>query len=177
MPVLGVLGWFGFVRRLSGLLPSAPRATSSKTYDRARVLSAPRSVNPFAPKPKTILEGFDGLLLPGEMCLVLGRPGSGCSSFLMSIAGQRETFLETKGDVRYAGIEAELMRKLYPGEVVYNQEDDVHLPTLSVGQTLDFALSTKTPGKRLPGTSTSDFRKQVLGASPALLGRLPLGRS
>jgi ABC-type multidrug transport system ATPase subunit len=42
------------------------------------------------------------------MCLVLGRPGSGCSSFLMSITNNRETFLETTGDVRYAGIEAEV---------------------------------------------------------------------
>jgi hypothetical protein len=39
------------------------------------------------------------------MCLVLGRPGSGCSSFLMSITNNRETFLETTGD---AGIEAEV---------------------------------------------------------------------
>lgn len=54
------------------------------------------------------LQGFDGLLLPGEMCLVLGRPGSGCSSFLMSITNNRETFLKTTGDVRYAGIEAEV---------------------------------------------------------------------
>lgn len=41
------------------------------------------------------------------------------------------------------------------------QEDDVHLATLTVGQTLSFALSSKTPGKRLPDTSTTDFRKQV----------------
>lgn len=47
---------------------------------------------------------------------------SSCRSFLMSIANQRETFLETTGDVRYAGIPADVMRKKYPGEVVYNQE-------------------------------------------------------
>lgn len=27
--------------------------------------------------PKHLLEDFDGCLEPGEMCLVLGRPGSG----------------------------------------------------------------------------------------------------
>lgn len=47
--------------------------------------------------------------------------------------------------------------------------DDVHLPTLTVGQTLDFALSTKTPGKRLPGTSPSEFRKQVLETTLKML--------
>ncbi|KAL7416554.1 putative ATP-binding cassette transporter [Mrakia frigida] len=116
---------------------------------------------PFAPKPKTILEGFDGFLAPGEMCLVLGRPGSGCSSFLQNIANQREGFMTVEGDVRYAGIPAGEMREHFPQEVVYNDEDDVHLPTLTVGQTLSFALSSKTPGKRLPGVSVKDFRKQV----------------
>ncbi|KAL7416336.1 putative ATP-binding cassette transporter [Mrakia frigida] len=116
---------------------------------------------PFAPKPKTILEGFDGVLLPGEMCLVLGRPGSGCSSFLKNIANQRESFLSVEGDVRYAGVDAAEMRKHFPGEVCYNEEDDVHLATLTVGQTLSFALSSKTPGKRLPGVSIKEFRKQV----------------
>jgi ATP-binding cassette subfamily G (WHITE) protein 2 (SNQ2) len=41
--------------------------------------------------------------------------------------------------------------------------DDIHLPTLTVGQTLNFALSTKTPGPkgRLPGISRSEFNVAV----------------
>jgi len=41
--------------------------------------------------------------------------------------------------------------------------DDIHIPTLTVGQTLDFALSTKTPGPqgRLPGLSRSHFNASV----------------
>jgi ATP-binding cassette, subfamily G (WHITE), member 2, SNQ2 len=41
--------------------------------------------------------------------------------------------------------------------------DDVHIPTLTVGQTLNFALSTKTPGPkgRLPGVSRSEFNASV----------------
>ena len=34
------------------------------------------------PPVKTILSDFSGVIKPGEMCLVLGRPGSGCSTFL-----------------------------------------------------------------------------------------------
>lgn len=76
-----------------------------------------RRLHPKLEQPETDVsttcapQGFDGLLLPGEMCLVLGRPGSGCSSFLMSITNNRETFLKTTGDVRYAGIEAEVRRR------------------------------------------------------------------
>lgn len=56
------------------------------------------------------------------MCLVLGCPGSGCSTFLKSIANDRAPFAEVSGDVKYAGISHEEMAKRYIGEVVYNQE-------------------------------------------------------
>ena len=97
------------------------------------------------------------------MCLVLGCPGSGCTSFLKAISNQRREYHSITGDVRYAGIDAEEMEKHYKGEVVYNQEDDVHLATLTVAQTIGFALSTKTPGPnaRLPGISRKDFAKEV----------------
>jgi ABC-type multidrug transport system fused ATPase/permease subunit len=36
----------------------------------------------FQPAPKKLLQGFNGVVRPGEMVLVLGRPGSGCSTFL-----------------------------------------------------------------------------------------------
>lgn len=35
-----------------------------------------------------ILHGFDGLVKSGEMLIVLGRPGSGCSTFLKTVAGE-----------------------------------------------------------------------------------------
>jgi len=41
--------------------------------------------------------------------------------------------------------------------------DDRHIPTLTVGQTLDFALSTKTPGPngRIPGVKRAEFKEEV----------------
>ena len=56
------------------------------------------------------------------MCLVLGCPGSGCSTFLKSVANERASFAGVSGDVRYAGIGHEEMEKHYKGEVVYNRE-------------------------------------------------------
>ncbi|TFY82436.1 hypothetical protein EWM64_g1573 [Hericium alpestre] len=104
-----------------------------------------------------------GVLKPGEMCLVLGCPGSGCSTFLKTIANQRGEYAVVSGDVRYAGIEANEMAKTYKGEVVYNPEDDIHIATLTVAQTLAFALNTKTPGPngRVPGVSRKEFNNQV----------------
>jgi len=40
--------------------------------------------------------------------------------------------------------------------------DDIHHPTLTVRQTLGFALDTKTPAKRLPGMSKAEFKESVI---------------
>jgi ATP-binding cassette subfamily G (WHITE) protein 2 (SNQ2) len=48
-------------------------------------------------------------------------------------------------------------------ELIISQEDDVHHPTLTVGQTLGFALDTKTPGKRPQGMTKNDFKDKVIG--------------
>ncbi|GAA5969290.1 hypothetical protein JCM8115_006751 [Rhodotorula mucilaginosa] len=125
---------------------------------------------PFKPSPINILHEFDGCLKPGEMCLVLGRPGSGCTSFLKTIANNRFGFLSVNGDVSYGGIPAREMGKRYRGEVVYNQEDDVHAATLTVAQTLLFALKVKTPGKLLPGKSRKEFNNEVMELLLRMLG-------
>ena len=74
--------------------------------------------NPFAGKPKTIIFPNSGVLKPGEMCLVLGRPGAGCSTFLKTIANQRDGYESVNGDVSYAGVGFKEMKKRYAGEVV-----------------------------------------------------------
>ncbi|KAF7717438.1 Uncharacterized protein PECH_000929 [Penicillium ucsense] len=108
-----------------------------------------------------ILEGFKGLALPGEMVLVLGRPGSGCTSFLKVIANQRFGYTSVDGEVLYGPYDSETFAKRFRGEAVYNQEDDIHQPTLTVKQTIGFALDTKIPGKRPHGVSKTEFKDRV----------------
>ncbi|TFK56519.1 hypothetical protein OE88DRAFT_1649845 [Heliocybe sulcata] len=112
---------------------------------------------------RAILQKQSGVLKPGEMCLVLGCPGAGCTTFLKTMANQRGEYAEVLGDVRYAGIDSTEMSKLYRGEVVYNEEDDIHIATLTVAQTISFALSTKTPGPkgRLPGMTRAQFQEEI----------------
>lgn len=99
---------------------------------------------------RTLINGFTGCVRDGEMMLVLGSPGSGCSTFLKAISNNRETFAEVTGDVSYGGIPAEKQKKMYRGEVNYNPEDDIHFATLNVWQTFIFALMNKTR-KRMKG--------------------------
>jgi ABC-type multidrug transport system ATPase subunit/ABC-type multidrug transport system permease subunit len=78
------------------------------------------------------------------MLLVLGRPGSGCSTFLKAIANKRRGYAAVEGEVSYGGIPAKEQAKNFRGEVNYNEEDDQHFATLTVNQTLEFSLLNKT---------------------------------
>lgn len=43
---------------------------------------------------KTILDGSFGCVKPGEMLLVLGRPGSGCTTLLKMLANKRKGYVD-----------------------------------------------------------------------------------
>ncbi|KAG8718374.1 hypothetical protein FRC09_012757 [Ceratobasidium sp. 395] len=111
--------------------------------------------------PKTILHSFDGAVRPGEMVLVLGRPGAGCSSFLKTIANQRGSFISVEGDVQYAGISAQEFGKRFA--------DDIHYPILTVAQTLQFALSLKSPGRLLPEQTRAELNDEILNMLLSML--------
>ncbi|KAE8863270.1 hypothetical protein PTNB73_06477 [Pyrenophora teres f. teres] len=109
-----------------------------------------------------ILKDFKGVAKPGEMVLVLGKPGSGCTTFLKVISNQRYGYTKIDGKVLYGPFDSDFFEKRYRGEAVYCEEDENHHPTLTVGQTLDFALETKVPGKRPAGLSRQDFKEKVI---------------
>jgi ABC-type multidrug transport system fused ATPase/permease subunit len=72
---------------------------------------------------KQILHRFDGLIKPGELVIVLGKPGSGCSTFLKTLTGQLHGL--TVGDesvIHYDGIPLKMIMQEFKGEAVYNQE-------------------------------------------------------
>lgn len=109
-----------------------------------------------------ILKDFKGVAKPGEMVLVLGKPGSGCTTFLKVISNQRFGYTKLDGKVLYGPFESDFFGKRYRGEAVYCEEEENHHPTLTVGQTLDFALETKLPGKRPAGLSRQEFKAKVV---------------
>jgi pleiotropic drug resistance (PDR) family protein len=93
-----------------------------------------------------ILRNFDGLVLPGEMLIVLGPPGSGCSTFLKTIAGETHGFnVDKDAYINYQGISYQQMHKNFRGEAIYTAEQDIHFPQLTVGETLYFAARARAP--------------------------------
>ncbi|KAF9817918.1 hypothetical protein IEO21_03112 [Rhodonia placenta] len=97
------------------------------------------------PATRDILNGFEGVVKPGEMLLVLGRPGAGCSTLLRTLANQRADYHAVLGDVHYDSLTPLDIWSHCRGDVQYCPEDDVHFPTLTVEQTLAFAALTRTP--------------------------------
>lgn len=74
-------------------------------------------------KAKHILHDFDGLLQQGEMLIVLGRPGSGCSTFLKTLCGETHGLsIDTGSTISFDGISHAQMQAEFKGEAIYNQE-------------------------------------------------------
>lgn len=105
-----------------------------------------------------ILSNVNAIAKPGDMVLVLGRPGAGCSSFLKVTAGEIDQFKGgVEGEINYDGIPQKEMMKKYKADVIYNGELDVHFPHLTVKQTLDFAIACKTPRTRVNSVSRQEY--------------------
>ncbi|KAG2177325.1 hypothetical protein INT43_007982 [Umbelopsis isabellina] len=119
---------------------------------------------------RVILNDITGFCKDGEMLLVLGRPGAGCTTLLRVLANMRASFTSIDGDITYGGIDAQEFSKHYRGEVCYNEEEDINYPTLTTKQTLEFALRTKAPGKRLPEESKGEFIDKVIYMLGNMLG-------
>lgn len=124
---VGAAGIPTVARYLGGdLLASAQRALAGGDAS-ARTVRLP------------VLRGVQGVLCPGRLTLLLGPPSSGKSMLMKTIAGQTEPSksLRMSGDVRYNGqlpSEFDLQRT-----AAYVDQYDVHLPLLTVRETLAFA--------------------------------------
>ncbi|QUC23762.1 uncharacterized protein UV8b_08003 [Ustilaginoidea virens] len=118
-----------------------------------------------------ILRSFDGLVRKGEMLVVLGPPGSGCSTFLKTIAGEMNGIHVGPGSYfNYQGISPEEMHTNHRGEAIYTAEVDVHFPQLSVGDTLTFAARARQPRALPDDLDKAQFAHHVRDVVMAMFG-------
>lgn len=103
------------------------------------------------PRRIDILRNNCGLLHAGEMLVVLAPPGSGSSTFLKTLAGETHGYsLESDSRINYGGVSYEDMHSRFRGEAIYTAEQDIHFPSMTVGDTLYFAARARTP-RDIPG--------------------------
>ena len=118
-----------------------------------------------------ILKTMDGCVNPGELLVVLGRPGSGCTTLLKSISSNTHGFkLGSETQISYSGISPKELRKHFRGEVVYEAESDIHLPHLTVYQTLLTVARLKTPQNRVRGVDRETYAKHLTEVAMATYG-------
>ncbi|KAF8345691.1 pleiotropic drug resistance ABC transporter, partial [Amanita rubescens] len=122
------------------------------------------------PPVRDIISGFEGVVRPGEMLLVLGRPGAGCSTLLKVLANQREDYHAVEGTVYYDAMTPHEIEKHYRGDVQYCPEDDRHFPMLTVRQTLAFSAKTRAPRQRVVGHDRRSFVGFITDITMTLFG-------
>ncbi len=123
------------------------------------------------PPEKQILRNFNGHVNSGELLVVLGRPGSGCSTFLKSICGELQGLeVADRGTITYSGIPQDVFLKEFKGEAIYNQENEKHFPHLTVGETLNFAAACRTPSNRFLDIPRDDWAKHMASVMMNIFG-------
>ncbi|KAL3491060.1 ABC-2 type transporter-domain-containing protein [Aspergillus germanicus] len=102
-----------------------------------------------------ILRDLEGVVEQGELLLVLGPPGSGCSTFLKTLAGETSGFeISEESYLNYRGIDRKHIQSSLRGDILYNAEVDAHLPHLTVRETLTFAAQCRL-ARHIPGGTPS----------------------
>lgn len=118
-----------------------------------------------------ILRNFEGLVKAGEMLVVLGPPGSGCSTFLKTLSGETHGFELEKGSyLNYQGISYKQMHKDFRGETIYTAEQDVHFPSMTVGETLLFAAKARAPRLLPEGVTQLQYAEHLRDVIMATYG-------
>ncbi|KAF7554149.1 hypothetical protein G7Z17_g3127 [Cylindrodendrum hubeiense] len=156
-------------RNLNVEVVSADAAIHENVFSQFNI---PKLVKESRHKPplKTIVENSHGCVKPGEMLLVLGRPGSGCTTLLNMLANKRSGYASVTGEVNYGSMSADEAKR-FRGQIVMNTEEELFFPALTVGQTMDFATRLKLPfhlpkgvtSKEELRTETRDFLLQSMG--------------
>ncbi|KAK9477636.1 ABC-2 type transporter-domain-containing protein [Lipomyces japonicus] len=119
---------------------------------------------------RNIIEDFNGLVKQGEMLLVLGRPGSGCTSLLKCCAGEVDQFKAVSGEISYDGLDQKTVMRYFNGDIIYNAELDVHFPTLTVDQTLSFAVKIRAPRTRVDNITRQKYITSVRDVIATVFG-------
>ncbi|KAL3749878.1 hypothetical protein ACJRO7_010927 [Eucalyptus globulus] len=94
----------------------------------------------------SIIKDVGGIIKPGRMTLLLGPPGCGKTSFLKALSGILSKSLKVTGEISYNGHKLD---KFIPQKTSsYISQYDLHIPEMTVRETLDFSARCQGVGSR-----------------------------
>ncbi|DBA99141.1 TPA: hypothetical protein ACH3X3_011764 [Trebouxia sp. C0006] len=112
-----------------------------------------------------ILDDVSGTLRPGRITLLLGPPGAGKSTLLNALAGRmQKTAMHVTGDITYNGKGFDQFRAVHTA--AYVDQDDLHLPMLTVKETLDFGSRVQGVGHKLEDLRELHQKEKEAGIEP-----------
>ncbi|CAK9322841.1 unnamed protein product, partial [Citrullus colocynthis] len=100
-----------------------------------------------------LIEDVSGVIKPGRLTLLLGPPGCGKTTLLKALSGNLNKSLKMTGEIYYNG---QKLKEIVPQKFcAYISQFDLHIPEMTVRETLDFSGRCQGIGNR------ADMMKEV----------------
>ncbi|GAB4850286.1 transcription factor [Ancistrocladus abbreviatus] len=138
-------------------LPNATRNIAESILSLVGIRTAKRT-------KLTILKDITGIIKPSRMALLLGPPSSGKTTLLLALAGRLDPTLKVDGEVTYNGHQ---LNEFVPQKTsAYISQNDVHIGSMTVKETLDFSARCQGVGSRYDLLTELARREKDAGVYP-----------
>ncbi|XP_031484243.1 pleiotropic drug resistance protein 3-like isoform X2 [Nymphaea colorata] len=140
-------------------LPTLWNATKSIASDLLRVAGLkPREAN------ISVIKDVSGIIKPSRLTLLMGPPGCGKTTLLLALAGRLDKSQKLTGDISYNQYRLD---EFVPQKTsAYISQYDLHIPEMTVRETLDFSARCQGVGKKSEMMAELHRREKQAGIIP-----------